>query len=149
MPAVHKLCKTSQNKAQVNGLNTNVTANGKKRPSQFFYDIKDVSTNSLGMTLFKPAWPNWFNRLRTGVGDFRETMCKWGGGGVASIPNRDCGAKEQSTIQIITSCPTYCCRMELIKNHTKMIKHWHGCPKNTSAFEDFQHLLICFARRNK
>ena len=132
---MHKLCKTSQNKAQVNGLNTNVTANGKKRPSQFFYDIKDVSTNSLGMTFFKPVWPNWFNRLRTGVGVFRATMCKRGG--VASTPNCDCGAKEQSTIQIITSCPTYYCQTELLKNHTKTIKLWHGCPKMLRHLKTF------------
>ena len=65
--------------------------------------IKDVSNNSSGMTLPRPAWVK-LNRLRTGVDLFRATMHKWG---MASTPTCKCGAKERSADHIITSCPNH------------------------------------------
>ena len=65
--------------------------------------MKYVSNNLSGMTHPRSAWVK-LNRLRTGVGLFRATMHKWG---MAPIPTRECGAKEQSGDHIITSCPIH------------------------------------------
>jgi len=55
------------------------------------------------MTLPRPSWER-LNRLRTGIGQFRSTMYKWG---LVSSTNCICGAEEQTADQILASCPLY------------------------------------------
>jgi len=57
----------------------------------------------LGITLPRPSWVR-LNRLRTGVGQFRSTMQKWG---LVPLANCRCGAKKQTADHILASCPLY------------------------------------------
>ena len=65
--------------------------------------ITDVGSLSSGMHLPRPAWVR-LNRLRTGVGQFRSTMHKWG---MDPSPACECGADEQTADHLIISCPIY------------------------------------------
>ena len=55
------------------------------------------------MSLPRAAWVR-FNRLRSGVGRFNSSMCKWG---LAPFPNCECGATEQTADHIISLCPAH------------------------------------------
>ena len=70
-------------------------------PRQLCNYIEDSSKNSLQTTLPRRAWVK-LNRLRTDVGFFRATMPKCL---MASTLTCECGAKDQSTNNNITSCP--------------------------------------------
>ena len=55
------------------------------------------------MGLPRTSWVK-LNRLRTGVGRFHSSMCKWG---AAHSPNCECGASEQTADHIISTCPLH------------------------------------------
>ena len=72
-------------------------------PSRLHAFVPKVSLRPLGMGLFRSAWVR-LNRLRTGVGRFCSSMHKWG---LASSPNCECGAVEQTAEHVILTCPTH------------------------------------------
>ena len=55
------------------------------------------------MSLPRTSWVK-LNRLRTGVGRFHSSMCKWD---AAPSPNCECGASEQTADHIISTCPLH------------------------------------------
>ena len=62
--------------------------------------IPRVRSRPLGMNLPRTSWVR-LNRLRTGVERFHSSMYKWG---LAPSPNCECGATEQTTNHVISSC---------------------------------------------
>ena len=65
--------------------------------------VPGISARPVGMGLPRAAWVK-LNRLRTGVGRFHSSMHKWG---LASSPNCECGASEQSADHVLTVCPIH------------------------------------------
>ena len=63
--------------------------------------VPETSARPVGMGLPRAAWVK-FNRLRTGVGRFHSSMHKWG---LASSPNCECGAPEQTADHVLTAWP--------------------------------------------
>ena len=59
-----------------------------------------ISSRLLGMSLPRTSWLR-LNRLRTGVERFHSSMYKWG---LASSPNCERGATEQTADHVISSC---------------------------------------------
>ena len=62
-----------------------------------------ISARPAGMGLLRAAWVK-LNRLRTGVGRFYLSMHKWG---LASSPNCECGAFEQTVDHVLNACPIH------------------------------------------
>ena len=60
--------------------------------------VPGIGTRPVGMGLPRAAWVK-LNRLRTGVGRFHSSMHKWD---LASLPNCECGASEQTS-----ACPIH------------------------------------------
>ena len=67
------------------------------------YDETITSARPVGMGLPRAAWVR-LNRLRTGIGRFHSSMHKWG---LASSPNCECGASEQTADHVLTACPIH------------------------------------------
>ena len=65
--------------------------------------VPRTGARPVGMGLPQAAWVK-FNRLRTGVGRFHSSMHKWG---LASSPNCECGASEQTADHVLTACPIH------------------------------------------
>ena len=65
--------------------------------------LPGTGARSVGMGLPRAAWVK-LNRLRTGVGRFHSSMHKWG---LASSPNCECGASEQTADHVLTACPIH------------------------------------------
>ena len=63
--------------------------------------VPETGARPVGMGLPRAAWVK-LNRLRTGVGRFHSSMYKWG---LASSPNCECGASEQTADHVLTACP--------------------------------------------
>jgi len=55
------------------------------------------------MTLPRRAWVR-LNRLCTGVGRFRSWLYKWG---MASSAACECGAEEQTVVDVVLQCPIH------------------------------------------
>ena len=62
--------------------------------------IPRVSSRPFETSLPRKSWVR-LNRLRTGVGRFHWSMYKWG---LASSPNCECDATNQTTDHVIASC---------------------------------------------
>ena len=62
--------------------------------------IPRISSRSLGMSLPRTSWIR-LNRLRPGTGRFYSSMYNWG---LAPSPNSECGAAEQTSDHVISSC---------------------------------------------
>ena len=62
--------------------------------------IPRVSLRTLGMSVPRTSWVK-LNRLQTGVRRFHSSMYKWG---LASLPNCEYGATEQTANQVISLC---------------------------------------------
>ena len=62
--------------------------------------VPQTGARPVGMGLPRAAWVK-LNRLRTGVGRFHSSMHKWG---LASSPNCECGASEQTADHVLTAC---------------------------------------------
>ena len=62
--------------------------------------VPGTGARPVGMGLPRAAWVK-LNRLRTGVGRFHSSMHKWG---LASSPNYQCGASEQTADHVLTAC---------------------------------------------
>ena len=62
--------------------------------------VPETGARPVGMGLPRVAWVK-LNRLRTGVGRFHSSMHKWG---LASSPNCECGAFEQTADHVLTAC---------------------------------------------
>ena len=65
--------------------------------------VPETGARPVGMGLPRAAWVK-LNRLRTGVGRFHSFMHKWG---LASSPNFECGASEQTADHVLTACPIH------------------------------------------
>ena len=65
--------------------------------------VPGTDARPVGMGLPRAAWVK-LNHLRTGVGRFHSSMHKWG---LASSPNRECGASEQTADHVLTACPIH------------------------------------------
>ena len=65
--------------------------------------VPENGARPVGMGLPRAAWVK-LNRLRTGVGRFHSSMYKWG---LASSPNCECGAFEQTADHVLTACPIH------------------------------------------
>ena len=65
--------------------------------------VPETGTRPVGICLPRAAWVK-LNRLRTGVGQFHSSMHKWG---LASSPNCECGATEQTADHVLTACPIH------------------------------------------
>ena len=65
--------------------------------------VPEAGARPVGMGLPRVAWFK-LNRLRTGVGRFHSSMHKWG---LASSPNCECGASEQTANHVLTACPIH------------------------------------------
>ena len=65
--------------------------------------VPGTDARPVGMGLPRAALVK-LNRLRTGVGRFHSSMHKWG---LASSPNCECGASEQTADHILTACPIH------------------------------------------
>ena len=65
--------------------------------------VPETGARPVGMGLPRTAWVR-LNRLRTGVGQFHSSMHKWG---LASSPNCECGASEQTADHVLTACPIH------------------------------------------
>ena len=57
----------------------------------------------MGFGLPKNAWVK-LNHLRTGIGNFRSSMHKWG---FAPAVSCDCGASEQTVDHVVSDFPMY------------------------------------------
>ena len=75
----------------------------RENASEFYTFVEDVSPKPPGFSFHRPAWVT-LNRLRIGAGLSCSETHKWG---MASTAACECGAKEQTTEHIITSCPIY------------------------------------------
>ena len=64
--------------------------------------VPRTGDKSVRMGLPRAAWGK-LNRLRTGV-RFHSSMHKWG---LASSPNCECGASEQTADHVLTACPIH------------------------------------------
>ena len=62
--------------------------------------IPRVSSRPFGISLPRTYWVR-LNRLRTGVGRFHSSMCKWG---LVPSPNCECGTTEQTADHVISLC---------------------------------------------
>ena len=62
-----------------------------------------TGVRSVGMGLPRAAWVK-LNRLFTGVERFHSSMHKWG---LATSPNCECGASEQTADHVLTACPIH------------------------------------------
>ena len=62
--------------------------------------VPGTGARPVGMALPRAAWVK-LNRLRTGVGRFHSSMHKWS---LASSPNCECGASEQTADHVLTAC---------------------------------------------
>ena len=62
--------------------------------------VPETGARPVGMGLPRAAWVK-LNRLRTGVGGFHSSMHKWG---LASSPNCECVASEQTADHVLTAC---------------------------------------------
>ena len=62
--------------------------------------IPRVSSRPLGMSQPRTSWVR-LNRTGTGIERFHSSMYKWG---LASSPNCECGATEQTAHHVISSC---------------------------------------------
>ena len=65
--------------------------------------VPGTGVKSVEMGLPRAAWVK-LNRLRTGVGRFHSSMHKWC---LASLPNCECGASEQTADHVLTACPIH------------------------------------------
>ena len=65
--------------------------------------VPETGARPVGMGLPRAAWVK-LNRLRTGVGQFHSSMHKWG---LASSPNCECNASEQTADHVLTACPIH------------------------------------------
>ena len=65
--------------------------------------VPETSARPVGMGLPRAAWVK-LNRLQTGVGRFHSFMQKWG---LASSPNCECGASQQTADHVLTACPIH------------------------------------------
>ena len=71
--------------------------------SSFCAFVPETGARPVGMGLPRAAWVK-LNRLRTGVGEFHSSMHKWD---LASSPNCECGASEQTADHVLTACPIH------------------------------------------
>ena len=62
--------------------------------------VSKTGARPVGMGLPRAAWVK-LNHLRTGVGRFHSSMHKWG---LASSPNCECGASEQTADHVLIAC---------------------------------------------
>ena len=74
-----------------------------KNASRLRAFVPRTGARPVGMGLPRAAWVK-LNRLRTGVGRFHSSMHKWG---LASLPNCECGAFEQTADHVLTACPMH------------------------------------------
>ena len=65
--------------------------------------VPGIGARPVGTGLPRAAWVK-INRLRTGVGRFHSSMHKWG---LASSPNCERGASEQTADHVLTACPIH------------------------------------------
>ena len=65
--------------------------------------VPGTGARPVGMGLHLAAWVK-LNRLRTGVGQFHSSMHKRG---LASSPNCECGASEQTAHHVLAACPIH------------------------------------------
>ena len=65
--------------------------------------VPETGARPVGMGLPRVAWVK-LNRLRTGIGLFHSSMHKWD---LASSPNCECGATEQTAGHVLTACPIH------------------------------------------
>ena len=65
--------------------------------------VPETGARSVWMGLPRAAWVK-LNRLRTGVGRFHSSIHKCG---LASLPNCECGASEQTVDHVLTMCPIH------------------------------------------
>ena len=65
--------------------------------------VPGIGARPVGMALARAAWVK-LNRLRTGVGRFHLFMQKWN---LASSPNCECGASEQTADHVLRACPIH------------------------------------------
>ena len=62
-----------------------------------------TNARPVGLSLPRTAWVK-LNGLRTGVRQFHLFMHKWG---LASSPNGECGAPEQTADYVLITCPIH------------------------------------------
>ena len=74
-----------------------------KNASRLHVFVPKTSARHVGMGLSKAAWVK-LNCLQTGVRQFHLSMHKWG---LASSPNCECGASEETTDHVLTVCPIH------------------------------------------
>ena len=74
-----------------------------KNASRLRIFVPGTGARPVGMGLPRAAWVK-LNHLRTGVGRFHSPMHKWG---LASSPNCECGAFEQTADYVLTACPIH------------------------------------------
>ena len=65
--------------------------------------VPETDARPVGMGLPRAAWVK-LNRLWTGVGRFHSFLHKWG---LASLPNCECGASEQTADHVLIACPIH------------------------------------------
>ena len=65
--------------------------------------VPETGSRPVGMGLPRAAWLK-LNRLRTGVERFHSSMHKWS---IASSPNCECGASDQTADHVLTACPIH------------------------------------------
>ena len=71
--------------------------------STFRVLVSRIGARPVEMGLSRAAWVK-LSRLRTGVGQFRLSMHKWG---LASSSNCECGATEQTANHVLIACPIH------------------------------------------
>ena len=65
--------------------------------------VPRTGARPVGMGLPQPAWIK-LNHLQTGIGRFHSSMYRWC---LATSPNCDCGASEQTADHVLTACPIH------------------------------------------
>ena len=65
--------------------------------------VPETGARPVGTGLPRAAWVK-LNRLWIGVGRFHSSMHKWA---LASSPNCECGASEQTADHVLTACPIH------------------------------------------
>ena len=65
--------------------------------------VPRIGARPTGMGYSRAAWVK-LNRLRTNIGRFHSSMHKWG---LASSPDCECGASEQTAGHVLTACPIH------------------------------------------